>query len=259
MEAIGIDIGSRSIEVVRIWDGRVTDMMRADTGHDPMAEIRRLLGNRPAGRVMATGYGRHMLEVEWEIPAITEIKAYAIGVHHIYREAQTILDIGGQDTKAITLMPDGRIRKFEMNDRCAAGTGKFLELMAGVLGYTLDTFGSSVLEAVEGVSINSMCAVFAESEVTSLVTRGVDRAAIGRGVHESVAKRAATMLHRVGWAPPLVFAGGVARNACMRRMMELMLGTPVQVPDHPEFVGALGAAIQASVLENHQPQLTALV
>ena len=132
-----------------------------------------------------------------------------------------------------------------MNDRCAAGTGKFLELMARSLGYSIDEFGSASLDSEESISINSMCAVFAESEVTSLVTRGVARAAIGRGVHESVARRAVTMLQRVGWSSPLMFAGGVARNPCMHRTLEAMLNTEIIIPEHPEFMGALGAAVIA--------------
>lgn len=245
METIGIDIGSRSIEVVVMQDSGVSRMMSADTGHDPMKEIRHLIGSKPSCRTVVTGYGRHMLEIEWSLQTVTEIRAYATGIRYLLPESVTILDIGGQDTKAITLGQDGRIRKFEMNDRCAAGTGKFLELMARTLGYDLESFGPASLAASESININSMCAVFAESEVTSLLTRGIDRASIGRGIHDSVAKRAVTMLHRVGWKSPVVFAGGVARNPCMSRVLETMMQTDILIPDNPEFAGAIGAALLA--------------
>lgn len=245
METIGIDIGSRSIEVVVMDEGGVNCMLSADTGHDPMQEIKRLVGGKPSCQTVVTGYGRHMLEIEWGIPTVTEIKAHTVGVRYLIPDAGTILDIGGQDTKAIALDSTGRIRKFEMNDRCAAGTGKFLELMARTLGYDLESFGPASLAAGESISINSMCAVFAESEVTSLLTRGTDRASIGRGIHDSVAKRAVTMLQRVGWRPPVVFAGGVARNPCMRRMVGMMMKTDILIPEKPEFTGALGASLLA--------------
>lgn len=245
MKTIGIDIGSRSIEIVVLENGNILEMMSADTGHDPLSEVRRLLGGRPSVNTVATGYGRHMLEIEWNLPAVTEIRAYAVGIRNLIPGAATILDIGGQDTKAIALDPGGRIRKFEMNDRCAAGTGKFLELMARSLGYDLDSFGRESAASPDSVAINSMCAVFAESEVTSLVTRGMQRAAIGRGVHDSVAKRAVTMLQRIGWSAPIVFAGGVARNPCMRRTLETLLQSEIIVPAEPEYAGALGAALIA--------------
>ncbi|HPQ40462.1 MAG TPA: acyl-CoA dehydratase activase [bacterium] len=244
MERTGIDIGSRSIEVV-ILNGDRVQRRQCDTGHDPLNQVRRLLNGVRPDRAMVTGYGRQMLEVEWDLPAVTEIKAYARGVHYMDGSSRTILDIGGQDTKVIALGPDGRIRKFEMNDRCAAGTGKFLELMASCLGFSLEAFGAAAMTAETSVQINSMCAVFAESEVTSLVTRGVDRHAIARGVHKAVAGRAVTMLNRVRWTEPLVFAGGVARNPAMVQILERMLDVRVQVPEYPQFVGALGAALLA--------------
>ncbi len=123
-----------------------------------------------------------------------------------------MLDIGGQDTKAIALRPDGRVANFEMNDKCAAGTGRFLEVMARALGFSLEEMGTAALVATSGVQISSMCTVFAESEVTGLVHRGEDRGRIARGLHEAIARRTVSALRRVGAAGPLVFAGGVARN-----------------------------------------------
>ena len=243
MRQIGIDICSRSIEIVILENGIMVDCMLAETGHDPMAEVQRLINETETHRIMATGYGRHLLEVQWNTPTVTEIKAYARGVCHLHPEARTILDIGGQDTKTIALLPDGRIRKFEMNDRCAAGTGKFLELMASVLGYDLEQLGVQALSAAEAVQISSMCTVFAESEVISLITAGHSRTAIARGVHQSVVNRVATMLRRINWEAPLIFAGGVAKNPCMVKTIETRLECQVVVPENPQFIGALGAAL----------------
>lgn len=220
-------------------------MLQCETGYDPLAQVRRLLKDIRPDRAMVTGYGRHLLEVQWDLPTVTEIKAYARGIRDMDAGCRTILDIGGQDTKVIALTDDGRIRKFEMNDRCAAGTGKFLELMSGSLGYSIEGFGAAAMAAQSSIQINSMCAVFAESEVTSLVTRGMDRGAIARGIHEAVARRAVTMLNRIRWDAPLAFAGGVACNPAMVQLLEHLLNIRVTVPEHPQFVGALGAALMA--------------
>jgi len=133
-----------------------------------------------------------------------------------------------------------------MNDRCAAGTGKFLEIMAQTLGYDLDQFGQEALKAPDEIQISSMCTVFAESEVTSLLAKGKDRGHIAKGLHRSVVKRAVSMLKRVSVTEPLLFAGGVAQNPCMVRMIEEATGTKIRVPKAPQMVGALGAALICS-------------
>ena len=146
---------------------------------------------------------------------VTEIKAYATGAAALFPAASSVLDIGGQDTKVISMGPGGKVTDFEMNDKCAAGTGKFLEVMAKALGYSLEEMADRAMQAGRTVAISSMCTVFAESEVTGLVHRGEDRSAIARGLHESIAKRTVSSLKRVGAAGPLVFAGGVAKNPAM--------------------------------------------
>ncbi len=160
-----------------------------------------------------------------------------------FPEALAVLDIGGQDSKSIRLNEQGRVVKFEMNDRCAAGTGKFLEIMAQNLGFPLDEFGPAALDAQRDLQINSMCTVFAESEVTSLIAKGQDRQEIARGLHLSVVKRAVGMLNRVGAREPIVFSGGVAQNPCMVQMVSDALEKEILVPEHPQMMGALGAAI----------------
>lgn len=247
MRAAGIDIGSRTIELVIVnEDARVMQSLLADTGFDPMAEAEKLMDGLDFDRIMATGYGRNLFEISFDAQTVTEIKAHARGARACFPAAQTVLDIGGQDSKAIALSESGRVKKFEMNDRCAAGTGKFLEIMARTLGFGIEAFGCEALLTEKDVNISSMCTVFAESEVTSLIARGKDRREIARGLHSSVARRVAGMINRVSIDGDIVFTGGVARNPCMRKLLKEQLGRNVLVPENPQFVGALGAALLAS-------------
>ncbi len=246
MRFAGIDIGSRTIELVVLKDNEIIEMKQTDSGFDPLAQARDLLGGVKHDHIMATGYGRHLFELSFEAPTVTEIKAYAVGARFLFPEVRTILDIGGQDSKAIAVNDMGRITKFEMNDRCAAGTGKFLEIMAQTLGYNLDQFGIEALKATKEMQISSMCTVFAESEVTSLMAKGEVRQDIALGLHRSVVKRAVGMLKRVSVKGPILFAGGVAQNPCMRHLLEEALDTHILVPENPQMVGALGAALLTS-------------
>ncbi|MFZ5449009.1 MAG: acyl-CoA dehydratase activase [Thermodesulfobacteriota bacterium] len=247
----GIDIGSRSIELVLLQDDQVVQWDLLPTTFDPLGQCRSLLERVRAARIVATGYGRKLLLENLdhpEITAITEIQAYALGARRLFPEVRTILDIGGQDTKAIALTPEGKVAKFEMNDRCAAGTGKFLEFMAVALQVPLEKFGDFALQADKRIQINSMCTVFAESEATSLMARGESPANIAMGLHLAIVSRTAAMLHRVGVTPPLLFAGGVAHNPCIKSLLAESLGEPVLVPDQPDLVGALGAALHGQNL-----------
>jgi predicted CoA-substrate-specific enzyme activase len=246
MRYAGIDIGSRTIEVVVVDEtGRQVEHFQTDTGFDPMAEAKKLIGGVRYDRIMATGYGRNLFEISFDAPTVTEIKAHARGAISFFPEARTVLDIGGQDSKAIALFDNGKVKKFEMNDRCAAGTGKFLEIMARTLGFDIDAFGREALQAENDLSISSMCTVFAESEVTSLIAKGQDRREIARGLHSSVIRRAAGMINRVSSEGAIVFTGGVAKNPCMLKLLREKLGRSVLVPEAPQFVGALGAALLA--------------
>lgn len=245
MRCAGIDIGSRTIELVVLKDRKIVEKRQVDTGFDPMTRAKELLEGLEYDRIFATGYGRNLFEISFEAPTVTEIKAYGIGVGNLFQNIGTILDIGGQDTKAIALNDIGKITKFEMNDRCAAGTGKFLEVMARALGYTIDQFGSEALKATKNIHINSMCTVFAESEVTSLVAKGEDPREIALGLHRSVVRRAVGMLKRISVGNAIVFAGGVAKNPCIKRLLEETLQRRILVPEDPQMIGALGAALLA--------------
>ncbi len=243
MRLAGIDIGSRTIELVVLNERGIIESKRAESGFDPMTQAKELLEGVQYDRIMATGYGRHLFELAFNTPTVTEIKAYAVGARSLFPEVRTILDIGGQDSKAIAVSNERKVVKFEMNDRCAAGTGKFLEIMANTLGFSLDQFGVEALQATKDVQISSMCTVFAESEVTSLVAKGVNRRDIALGLHRSVVSRAVGMLKRVSVKEPIIFAGGVARNPCARCLLEEVLDQKIMVPEDPQMVGALGAAL----------------
>jgi (R)-2-hydroxyacyl-CoA dehydratese activating ATPase len=242
----GIDIGSRSIELVMLTSDGPSRQLKIPTTFDPMGQCRKLMKGINGTRVIATGYGRKLFAdsfSESNVSTITEIQAYATGAGLLYPEAGTVLDIGGQDTKVISLSRSGRVMKFEMNDRCAAGTGKFLEFMATALQIPLGTFGDFALRSDRRIQISSMCTVFAESEATSLMARGESPENIAMGLHMAIVQRTVAMLKRVGISPPLVFAGGVAHNPCVVRLLEEELGQPVIVPENPDMVGALGAAL----------------
>ena len=245
MRYAGIDIGSRTIELVVLRNGEIIESRQADSGFDPLTRAKELLMGVGHDHIMATGYGRHLFELSFDAPTVTEIKAYGIGARKLFPNVRTILDIGGQDSKAISLNEKGKIIKFEMNDRCAAGTGKFLEIMAHALGFGLDEFGVEALRATKDLRINSMCTVFAESEVTSLVAKGENRRDIALGLHRSVVRRAVGMLKRVSCNGNILFAGGVAKNSCMRNLLQETLEQRIIVPRDPQVVGALGAACLA--------------
>lgn len=248
MQTAGLDIGSRSIELVVLdsLTGEVLSSLEAETTPDIAAVCRRMVSQVSFDRLIVTGYGRALAEVAFGFPSVTEIKAYARGAQALFPGCRIVLDIGGQDTKVIALDGTGRAVNFEMNDRCAAGTGRFLEMTAAALKYDLSEFGAGALSGNDGVQISSMCAVFAESEVIGLLTKGVRREDIALAVHRTVAARTGTMLARVGTNSPIVFAGGGALNLCLVRMISDVIKSELWVPPQPQMLGALGAALIAA-------------
>ncbi len=245
MKYAGIDIGSRSIELVIVRDGTVLEMRTADTGFNPVQEAETIIKDMEFSSIMATGYGRNLFSASFEAPTVTEIKAHARGASHVYPQSTAILDVGGQDSKVIRLNDKGKVIRFEMNDRCAAGTGKFLEIMAKSLGFSIEEFGREALRAKRCLEINSMCTVFAESEVTSLIARGESRNDISLGLHNSVVKRSVSMLRRISAGPDIVFSGGVANNPCIVNLLKDQTECEILVPEYPHMTGALGAALLA--------------
>jgi len=242
---VGIDVGSRTVKAVLLREGEIREPRVALGGSDPYETAVSLLKEYPRCPVVATGYGRHTLREGWADRVITEIKAHTLGARYLFPGCRTVIDVGGQDSKVIALDADGQFVNFQMNDKCAAGTGKFLEIMAQSLGYEMDTFARVGLGEMSSVKINSMCTVFAESEVISLLSRRVGKAAIVRGLHEAMASRIASMANRVGVVEDVVFSGGVARNPTMVALLEERLKLKVKVAEAPELIGALGAALAA--------------
>jgi len=244
---VGVDLGSRAIKLAAMQGGKLADYQIRESGFEPHRQVQEMIQEYAPCAVMATGYGRHLVKEYFAYEVITEIKAHALGIHALLPEATTVVDIGGQDSKVISLNARGQVVNFQMNDKCAAGTGRFLEIMAASLAYPLGEFGPAALESDREVQINSMCTVFAESEVISLKNRGVPRQHIARAVHASVADRILSMLNRVGYGDTIAFSGGVANNPCIVEMVRRSLGNvQVIVPENPSIIGALGASIEAA-------------
>jgi predicted CoA-substrate-specific enzyme activase len=238
----GLDIGSRTIKYVLLNGRDLIDYRIVDTGTDPIGNARRIMNGINHDFMFATGYGRHLAREFFKCPILTEIKAFAQGAVYYFPGCQTIIDIGGQDCKVIRIAND-RVEDFEMNDRCAAGTGKFLEVMAHTLGFPIEDFGAEALAASDTVSVSSMCTVFAESEVISLIARGQLPRNIARGLHQSIVNRIMAMLGKTGYGEKIVFAGGAAKNPCLVDMLGRKLNKKLYIPEEPQIVGALGAAL----------------
>jgi len=186
--------------------------------------------------VVATGYGR--ASIEFAHKAVSEITAHAAGVHYLFPDVKGIIDIGGQDSKVIAL-ENGRVVDFLMNDKCAAGTGKFLEFTAKALEVSTEALGGLALASRSPVSISSMCTVFAESEVVSLRARGLTKEDVAAGLVESIAQRVSVMAKQIGLREHVAFVGGVAKNAGIKAALERRLGVTLFVPFEPQITGAL--------------------
>ena len=248
--AAGVDVGSVSTKAV-ILDGReIIGRAIIATGAQPPEAARRALdgalaeAGTAAGsveRTVTTGYGRRVATMGDR--AVTEITAAARGVRLVCRSGVgTIIDLGGQDTKVISLDDAGRVTTFLMNDKCAAGTGKFLEVMAHVLGVEVGELGPLALSAAGPVEISATCTVFAESEVISLIHQGAAREEIAAGLHAAIAGRIAGMVRQTGGRRWIAFIGGGARNEGMHCALEAALHAEVFVPAEPQFIVAAGAA-----------------
>lgn len=202
--------------------------------------------------IVSTGYGR--VSIPFADKNVTEISCHGKGAHYLNPKIRTILDIGGQDSKAIKLSPNGEVIDFVMNDKCAAGTGRFLEMMARTLEINIKEMGSLSLKSKENITISSMCSVFAESEVISLIAQNKEKADIIHGIHQGIASKSLGLLSRVGKEGGFMMTGGVAQNTGVVKAIEEKLGTKLFISKEPEIVGALGAAIFA--LESLTPAIS---
>jgi (R)-2-hydroxyacyl-CoA dehydratese activating ATPase len=250
MRSAGIDIGSRAVKLVVAEGGSVVHCAVADTGSDPLAVCRRLLDGVACDAITCTGYGRHLFREHWPAAeVVTEIKAVAAGATALCPGCRTVVDIGGQDTKVVALDAAGRVQKFVMNDRCAAGTGQFLEMMATALAYTREELVDAARRAPRAQKLSSLCSVFAQSEVVSLIARGASKEEMALGVYQSVAHRTAALAGGVPVEEPVVFAGGCAHNPCLASLVAAAVRHPLQVPESPQTVAALGCALRGAAGE----------
>lgn len=253
MYVMGIDSGSTSTNAVIMDQDRkikAFSVVRtgAKSGVSAESALNDVLEKAGLARediswIVSTGYGR--VSIEFADENVTEISCHGKGAHYFNPKIRTILDIGGQDSKAIRLNENGEVKDFVMNDKCAAGTGRFLEMIARTLEVSLDELGAIALTSQEKIEITSMCSVFAESEVISLIANNKEKADIADGVCHAIANKASGLLRRVGMEPEFMMTGGVAKNPGVVRAVEEKIGSKLYICDEPEIVGAAGAAVYA--------------
>lgn len=249
---LGIDVGSTSSKCIILKDGNeITGQMLVPLGAGTSGpeRVRQevLLQTGLAGQgldfVLATGYGRNM--VTDADARMSELSCHARGACELFPDARTVIDIGGQDAKVLRIGINGMMENFVMNDKCAAGTGRFLEVMARVLEVDISEMAELSAKSEKKVDISSTCTVFAESEVISQLSNHADRNDIINGIHRSVARRTGGLVKRLGVVPKVVMTGGVARNAGVVRALEEELQTEIVVSPLAQYAGALGAALFA--------------
>jgi predicted CoA-substrate-specific enzyme activase len=255
MIVAGVDIGAATAKALILGDGHILGYSIVPTGSSVKVAAEKVLDEalekaslpRSAEEldcIVSTGYGRNAFTLARK--SVTEIICHAKGAHFLIPETRTIIDIGGQDSKGISIDENGNVRDFVMNDKCAAGSGRFLEVMAAVLEVgSIDRMGSLSLQG-KACRISSICTIFAESEVISLRAEGRSKEDLIAGVHKAIATRVAAMIRRIKIRDQLVFTGGVAKNIGVTKALEEALRTRIVVPDEPQIIGALGAAILAA-------------
>jgi predicted CoA-substrate-specific enzyme activase len=252
MIVAGMDIGSITAETVILQDNQMLSSSIVPTGANSRTAAERSLAaalkqaslrQEDLAAIVTTGYGRASFPSATKM--ITEITCHARGAFFVHPETRTVIDIGGQDSKVIRLDKQGRNVDFQMNDKCAAGTGRFLEVMARALEVKLEDLGRLSRSAQRTIKISSMCTVFAESEVVSLIADNQPREVIIRGLHDAIADRILGMIRRVGVEEKVTLTGGVAKNEGVVQALEERLGVKVFVPPEPQIIGALGAALLA--------------
>ena len=251
--AAGVDVGSTQTKAVILDEHRrIVARALIDTGANVVAAAENAyvealrnsgLEEQQVEYVVGTGYGRY--RVTFGNTQVTEISCHGRGAVHVFPATRTVLDMGGQDTKAIRVSPAGEIHDFCMNDKCAAGTGRFLGAAAAALEIPLEQLGSTALESEKPVRISTTCTVFAESEVLSWLGKGKAIQDILLGVHQSIGSRSIGLLRRVGVEEQLTFTGGVARNVGMVHVLNESLGLQVNVSEDSHYMGAIGAALFA--------------
>lgn len=250
MITAGIDVGSSAAKAVLLKDNQVLSWAILPTGWSPGGAGKEVLNKALAkaeisadqvDKIVGTGYGR--VALDFIDRAVTEITCHAMGANYYFPENTLVIDIGGQDSKVIQVNKTGKVLNFIMNDKCAAGTGRFLQVTVNSLGLELDMLDQ--LPAAEPVNLSSMCTVFAESEVISLLAGGTAKEKIVAGLFQAIAKRVSAMAGSMQPAEKITFTGGVAQNRLLQKMLARELKAEINVPPYPQLAGALGAAVIA--------------
>ncbi|MBN1190910.1 MAG: 2-hydroxyglutaryl-CoA dehydratase [Dehalococcoidales bacterium] len=252
MPVAGIDIGAGTAKVVILDGGKIAASSVVPVSSDVVRTVELVTGQalnkaglslRDLDSVISTGYGRDA--VPFASKTNTEIICHAAGIHFLFPDARTIIDIGAQDSKVIRINDKGKVTDFVMNDKCAAGTGRFLEVMAHVLGLKLEEMGPMSLTSRNLCNISSTCTVFAETEVVSLRAQGKAVEDLIAGIHRAIASRVIIMGSGIRLEKETIFTGGVAKNTGVRKALEELGNIKCIIPPEPQITGALGAALLA--------------
>lgn len=248
---LGIDVGSTASKCIILKDGKeIVGKSLIDVGAGTSGPNRAIeavledagLKKEDMAFTLATGYGRTSLMDGIADKQMSELSCHAKGAYFLFPKVHTVIDIGGQDVKVLRV-EDGVMTNFQMNDKCAAGTGRFLEMMARTLEVDIAELGPLSLKSTENIEISSMCSVFAESEVISLIAQNKETSDIAHGIHMAIAAKAISLMRRVGLEPGYMMTGGVAQNPGVVKVLEEQLKAPLFISEEPEIVGALGAAL----------------
>ena len=252
MVVAGIDVGNLNTKVVLLRDGKVIAQISVLTGFEQReaalsafnAAIKEAgVGKDDVKKIIATGAGQ--AEVDFATGTISEVGANAKGAVRLIPSARTVIDVGAEEGRAVKCDKDGKVVDFAINEKCAAGAGSFVESMSRALEITVKEFGPLSLKSTKKIAMSAQCTVFAESEVVSLIHAKTSKEDIAHAVTDAIASRITSMVRRIGIEEDIVLIGGVSRNAGVARSIQDDLGKPLQIPDGPEFVSALGAAISA--------------
>lgn len=257
MITVGIDIGAKLVKIVLLGNEKVLSRSKGIVGFDVLKSANvvfkdvlsdKTLQRSDIDQIVSTGMGK--IEVIQKPPieadyTVSEVVADAAGAFHLLSSAKTIIDVGAEEGRGVKIGESGKVKDFVINERCAAGAGTFVETMARALEVSVEEIGPLSLKSTKKIPMNAQCAVFAESEVVSLIHSRVAKEDIARAIHDAMAGRIASMVLRVGVEKDVVLIGGVALNPGFLKPLQKELNTDVIVPEFPEYVGALGAALIA--------------
>lgn len=252
MYTLGVDVGSTTSKCVILKDGKewvASSIVAAGTGtNGPERALEEVIGKalikkQNISYITATGYGRKTFKMADE--EVSELSCHAKGVHFTCPDTRTIIDIGGQDVKVIAINEQGKMLNFLMNDKCAAGTGRFLDVMANILQLNVNDLEKQAVKSKNPVRISNTCTVFAESEVISQLSQGVELSDLVAGICDSVARRVGSLAKRIGVKEKVYMSGGVAQNGGVRNSLEKVLETDIVFTKNAQLMGALGAALLA--------------